>query len=237
MVEVAQELGLAADAPLLPGHGTHVRDLARTGWTEWSRAAEAALDSIAVPGSPAIVAGLSLGSLLAAALAATRPDQVCALVLLATATRFMPFTKALPLWIVSKLGIPDFDIPKPRSDIVDPEARADHLAYGANPLHSTLEVMRAGKLVERDLLPRIRCPVFIAHGEGDGVCHVGNATRTGRRIGSTDKTTVLLSQSAHVITLDCDRERLRVALRRFLQRIAAAARPQLSRVPIGKSCP
>src|SRR5262245_53857834 len=138
VVEVANDRGLAAYAPLLPGHGTHACDLARTGWAEWSHAAATALESVAGPGRPAIVAGLSLGSLLAAYLAATRPDRTCALVLLATATRFT-LPKALPLWILDTLRVPDFNTPKAGSDIADPVARANHLSYGVNPLHSSIE--------------------------------------------------------------------------------------------------
>src|SRR5689334_16106082 len=65
VADVAREMGLRVHAPLLPGHGTNARDLAKTGWDDWSRAAGAALDVIAQPGTPAIVVGLSLGALLA----------------------------------------------------------------------------------------------------------------------------------------------------------------------------
>ena len=34
-VDVAAELGLAACAPLLPGHGTHARDLASRKFRDW----------------------------------------------------------------------------------------------------------------------------------------------------------------------------------------------------------
>ncbi len=86
VVEVAQELGLGAHAPLLPGHGTHARDLARTRWSDWRSAAEGALDAACRP-AKAIVIGLSLGSLLAAHLAAARGKDVQALGMLASAPR------------------------------------------------------------------------------------------------------------------------------------------------------
>lgn len=226
VVEVAKELGLEVYAPLLPGHGTHARDLARTGWSDWSRAAAAALDAIAPPsGTPALVVGLSLGSLLGAYLAATRPAQVRALAMLANAIRFLPLTKALPLWILAKLRVPDFDMPKRRSDIADPEGRANHLAYGVNPLCSTIAVMRAGQQTEREFLPQIRCPVFIAHGKHDHVCPVSNATRAARCIPSLDETVVILANSRHVITEDYDREILRAELRGFFQRVGAGHTP------------
>src|SRR4051812_7686023 len=64
VVDVARELGLAAEAPLLPGHGMRVADLARTGFDDWLAAAEQHYARVAVNG-PVIVAGLSMGALLA----------------------------------------------------------------------------------------------------------------------------------------------------------------------------
>src|SRR5882724_7024943 len=58
VVEVAQELGLRAVAPLLPGHGTHTRELVHTNYNDWLRAANVTLDSLVRPGSKAIVVGL-----------------------------------------------------------------------------------------------------------------------------------------------------------------------------------
>jgi len=95
-VDIAKELGLRAFAPLLPGHGTHTRDLAHTNWKDWSRAANVALDGLVKPGARVIIVGLSLGSLLAAHLAATRPDDVLAIGMLANATRLTPITTAWP---------------------------------------------------------------------------------------------------------------------------------------------
>src|SRR5687768_313162 len=55
VTDVARNLGLAALAPLLPGHGTHADDLSRARLDDWTKAAEAALDELAPSGEPAIV--------------------------------------------------------------------------------------------------------------------------------------------------------------------------------------
>jgi esterase/lipase len=49
---------------------------------------------------------------------------------------------------------------------------------------------------------------------------VANAERVASKLGSTDKTVVILERSAHIITRDYDKETLRVELRRFLGRMA-----------------
>lgn len=219
VVDVARDLGLRAHAPLLPGHGTHARDLADTGWNDWARGAEEGLAHVAANGAPVIVIGLSLGSLLAAHLAMTVPGRVRAIGMLAPAIRLTSLTTALPLRLVDRLGIPDFSMPKAGADIADPEARAAHLTYGLQPVHSAIDVMRAGQRIE-GLLWKITCPAFVAHGRGDHVCPVQNAERVAHALGSADKTVVILPRSFHIVTRDYDRETLRAALRRFVARVS-----------------
>src|SRR5262245_9351994 len=123
VVEVARELGLAAYAPLLPGHGTHASDLARTRFPDWLGAAETALESLLPQAGSAVVVGLSLGSLIAAHLAVSR-KEVCGVGMLANATKlFFPFPD-LALRLVERLHLADFSVPKIGADIADAEARA-----------------------------------------------------------------------------------------------------------------
>jgi carboxylesterase len=221
LVEVAEGLGLGARAPLLPGHGTSARDLAKTGFREWSQAAEAALDDIA---EPALVAGLSLGSLLAAHLAACRPDRVRALVMLANACWLSSPFPTWPLRMVSMLGLPDFSVRKIEADIADPVARRTHLTYPTQPVHAAIEVLRTGERV-RSELPRVHCPVLIVHGRRDRVCPAKNAARVARLLGSNDVRVVVLPRSRHIVTRDLERALLERELRSFFSRFAAAQRP------------
>jgi carboxylesterase len=219
VVEVAQSLGLAACAPLLPGHGTHASDLAKTRFADWARGGEAAFDSLLGSSRRVIVIGLSMGSLVAAHLAATRKAEVVALGMLANATRLHSPFPALALRIVDRLGIRDFSVPKVGADIGDPEARATHPSYGLQPIHGAIEVVRAGQRTEK-LLGTITVPALIAHGRRDLVCPVANAERVARLLGSTDKRVVILPESHHIITRDYDREILRRELTEFVGRVA-----------------
>jgi carboxylesterase len=227
VVEVAEELGLAAYAPLLPGHGTHATDLARTRFPDWLGGAESALDSLLGGAGRAVVVGLSLGSLIAAHLAASR-KEVCAIGMLANATRlFFPFPD-LALRLVDRLGLADFSVPKVGSDIADAEARATHPGYGLQPIRGAVEVLRAGKRTEK-LLPDVHVPAFIAHGAHDHVCPVANAERVARLLGSRDKTVLILPRSQHIVTRDLDRDVLRRELKAFL----VALRDSLDHSPHG----
>jgi carboxylesterase len=219
VVRTAQSLGLAARAPLLPGHGTNARDLAPTRFADWASAARDELRRIATPDEPAIVAGISMGAVVALHLGVIEPERVRALVILSNAVWLTWPFPTLALDAVRLLRLPDFQMPKSASDIADPEARRTNLTYSGQPIHAAIDLVRAGRSVRRSL-PFIRCPTFVAHGALDKVCPVANARRVADRIRSTDRTVVILPRSAHIITRDYDHAELGRELGAFLARIA-----------------
>jgi pimeloyl-ACP methyl ester carboxylesterase len=158
-----------------------------------------------------------MGAVVAMDLAIGRPERVRALILLANAAWLGAPFPSLALAAVDRAGIPDFSLPKKESDIADPEMRRTNLTYSAQPVHSAISLLRAGERVRRQL-GRIHCPVFIAHGLLDRVCPAKNAGRVAERLGSTDRTVVLLPRSRHIITRDYDREALRARVRSFIER-------------------
>jgi carboxylesterase len=212
--------GLAVHAPLLPGHGTHARDLAPMRFSDWAGAAERTLDEAAA-GGPAIVAGLSLGSLLALHLALERPAQVRALVLLANALWLASPFPALALGAVDRLGIRDFWMPKLGADLADPEARRTHLGYDAQPVHAAVAVLRAAERL-RERLAEVRCPTLVLHGARDRVCPAANARRVAERLGTSDVEVALLPRSRHIVTRDLERAEVEQRVEGFLRRVVAA---------------
>jgi carboxylesterase len=221
VVRVAKQLGLGAEAPLLPGHGSNAAELAASRWADWYDASEAALGRLTADGHPAIVVGLSLGSLIATHLAVLQADRVAAVGLLGNAF-WLPRPVAASLRAARLLHAPNAWIPKPSSDILDPEARADHLTYRVQPLHAAQEVHQAG-LRARGLAPRIRVPVLIAHGTRDRVCPPENARRVAALLRTRDVRVVMLPRSRHVVTRDVERDRLGEELREFFERVRGKA--------------
>ena len=220
-VDVAAELGLAAAAPLLPGHGTHARDLASRKFRDWVTAAEEAFDDLARQHERVIVAGLSMGALLAVHLAATRPARATALVMLANACWLRAPFPSWALAAAAALKLPDFAFPKVASDIGDLEARAKNLTYSAQPVHAAIEVLKGGQLMRRELA-RVRCPTLILHGGRDRVCPVANARRVAKLLGSQDQRVVIFPESHHILTRDREHPRVRDELKRFFQRFSAS---------------
>src|SRR5688572_2121471 len=82
--EAAEATGLAALAPLLPGHGTVPIDTADLRFDDWLAGVRGHFDRLRAEG-PVILLGLSLGSLLATALYLEAPADVAGLVLLSSA--------------------------------------------------------------------------------------------------------------------------------------------------------
>ena len=86
LIDVARRRGLRAVALLLPGHGTHVRDLAKTTFAQWLESARLQLSRLQQDG-PVILAGLSMGAVVAARLATAHKSAPCGLALYANALR------------------------------------------------------------------------------------------------------------------------------------------------------
>lgn len=221
-VEVAESLGLEARAPLLTGHGTKVADLARSRYRDWLADATAAFDELAARG-PVVVVGLSMGSLLAAELCATRPEAARGLVMLANAAWLTPPTGWL-LSAVTALGVPDFSVPKLAADIGDPVARKNHLTYPAQPVLAAADLHRNARRV-RGLLGRVRCPALVLHGARDRICPASNAERVHALLGSSDKRVEVFARSRHILTRDLDRAMVRATLAEFLQRLRSPQTP------------
>ncbi len=221
VVDVAAALGLAAQAPLLPGHGTRVEELAATRFADWLRGAEEAFAALASEHGRVVVVGLSMGSLLAAELALAHPEQTAALGMLANAIALHSPFPSLALRAIDRLGLADFWVPKYGADIADPAARATHLTYDAQPIHAAISVLRAGDaLVAR--LPRIRCPALVLHGARDRVCPASNAARVARRLGSRQLRCRVLPRSRHIITRDLERREVSAELSAWLERLPRA---------------
>lgn len=218
VVDVARELGLGAEAPLLPGHGQRVSDLAPLRFVDWLNAAEQHYLRLAERG-PVVVAGLSMGALLAFHLAAQHPSRTAGVIAMANAVWLKSPYPTWPLKLVDRLRLPDFWMAKAGSDLGDREQRALHLTYNAQPVRAAISLLRAGEaFAER--LHHVKAPTLILHGALDAVTPVSNAWRVAVRLGTVDKRTVILPRSHHILTRDVERDVVRREIAQFLGRLA-----------------
>ncbi len=217
VIDVARELGLGAEAPLLPGHGARVSDLAPLRFADWLAAAEQHYARMAALG-PVVVAGLSMGSLLAFQLAANHPETTVGVIAMANAMWLRSPWPAWGLKVVDRLRLPDFWMPKAGPDLGDREQRALHLTYNAQPVRAAVSLLRAGEALAEQL-HRVHAPTLLLHGALDAVTPVSNACRVAVRLGTVDKRTVILPRSRHILTRDVERETVRHEISRFLKRL------------------
>ncbi len=219
--DAADDVGLASTAPLLAGHGRTARELAPLRFADWVRGAEEELLRASESG-PVLLAGLSLGSLVALELALRHPSRVRGLALLANALWLTRPFPALALRAVGALGLPDFAFPKFGSDISDPEARRTHVSYLAQPVRGAIDLQRAADRIYAEL-GRIQCPTLVLHGARDRVCPVENAWKAAERLGSPDVEVRVFPRSHHILTRDVEKTVVRQALAQFFRRVSATS--------------
>jgi carboxylesterase len=227
MLDALVEAGFAVHAPLLTGHGTHPGKLQDVTFDEIVADMETELEVARARHEHVVIAGFSLGSLVAIELAARRPAGLLGLVLLGTALTLSPPVSAA-LGLVDRRGwkLPDWYLLKLWSaDVRDPEQAKRITGYDRDPLRAALEVYRAGTRV-RSRLAEIDCPTLVLHGARDRVCPPSNVALAASGLGSRDVRTRIYAQSAHLIAADHDRSDVAAAVTGFVDTLARRLAPQ-----------
>lgn len=216
---VAEELGLAAEAPLLAGHGTSSADLARTNFAHWVESVRAPFDAARKRG-PVILVGLSLGSLIATELLISAPGDVLGLVVLSNAFWLQSPYPALAIDWADRIGVRNIGIRKNGSDLGDADARGSQVSYSIQPVSAAISLLRAGERM-RERLNRVHRPTLVLHGARDQVCPVKNAWKLAERLGTRDRRVVIFPESHHILTRDSEHAQVAAEMRHFFTRLCA----------------
>jgi carboxylesterase len=83
------------------------------------------------------------------------------------------------------------------------------------PLRALLNLLHLQRLAWGDASALTR-PALVMHATNDHTCPIDAARALFERLGSHDKRMVVLDRSFHVMTVDCERERVLTELDRFL---------------------
>jgi carboxylesterase len=212
--EALAAAGIAAVGPALPGHNETPERLARVPHEAWLDAGRAELARLRDEHARVFVVGLSMGGLVALALAAEARVDAAVVVgvplrLRQPAVRLVPVAKHFLRFLPKAAG----------SDIRDAAARARHPSYDRMPLAAVHELVRLQRLV-RALLPRVAAPLLVAHGAHDRTAHPDDALEILARVASPEREHLRLEASAHVVPVDHDGARLAAATVEFLRRFA-----------------
>ncbi len=209
--------GVHVRCPRLPGHGTTPEAMLWAGYGDWLRAAEEALASLR-GARRVIVAGLSMGGLLAMVLASRHRGLISGLVLMAPvvklrgrgpralqALRWLPVFDAAPRWVI-----------KHGTDIEDDGVRATAPVLAKYPLARAFDLFALQQLA-RDAEPRIGCPSLIIAAVNDHVVDSDAVLELQARLPFSQR--VVLQRGFHIIPRDTDRAVALTEIAHFVDRL------------------
>ena len=211
--------GMTVHAPLLPGHGTDPADLNRRRWTEFADRVEQAYSELQARSEQVVLAGLSMGALLALYHVARHPEVPAAVVYSPALRLRNPLSMLLPLL---KHVAPFWA--KPKDTVTDPEAAKRLWSYPTAPTGAGHERLKLQRQVWRDL-PNVACPLLIVHSVLDDQIHPDCARWLTDRVGSQDTELLLLHNSGHALTVDSEWELVAERTFAFIQARLGPRRP------------
>jgi carboxylesterase len=216
--------GYTVYGPRLAGHGTSTCDMARSTWREWYADILAGYALLRTGCSKVFVLGLSMGGDLVLTLAAHEPvDGVVAM----SALNHLSLGWWWPvLWLYGSLGgtlskhlPPPDQYPLMQAVLKEQRARGEkpvgRVCYDRRPARSVLQLSALLQQM-RDGLPHIMAPVLLINSLTDELAPYEHMQQNFDRIGSRDKSMIVLEDSDHVITQDGERETVFKAAAEFV---------------------
>lgn len=208
------DAGYAVSLPLLPGHGTTWKELARTPWQRWYEGYEDAYRELSGRTERVVAAGLSMGGALALRLAALQPVAGVAVVNpgLTVADPRARYAHLL------KYVMPS--VPAIGNSIRMPGQ--DEGAYTRTPVGAVAELLKLFRNTA-ELLPRVNAPVIAFRSAVDPVVPESSMDVLRERIGTSELEVIPLANSYHVATMDHDAQLIFDRSHEFIQRVSAGA--------------
>jgi carboxylesterase len=193
-------------------------------WQEWYLDVLAGVQMLRHQCDKVFALGLSMGGALSLILASREP--VDGVVAMSTpheienrGTRFLPLVHPFyPMF--GKRSVREEESPFNQRVVAEQTARGEqpigHIAY---PVYPTRSVIELGKVLAemRASLPRITAPILFMHSKMDDVVTFESLEKNPPLATSCrDKQVIVLEQSLHVITEDCEREKVFQAAANFI---------------------
>ena len=205
--------GLTVLGIRLPGHGTTLDELEQTTAGQWLSAIEEGIDQLQRTCEHIFVIGNSLGGVLALAITARREQDLAGLVTISTPVSATPL-----IGLLEDLAVPDRFVRPDMAEVLCSDPRAGTFQY---PPQSKKVLAEAYEVFKQNQarLSQIHLPILVIQSRKDRSVPLENAHYLVRYIGSTDTTLVILNDSAHLPTLDYDKERVQVACLSFIERV------------------
>jgi carboxylesterase len=194
--------------PRCAGHGVDYQQLRHLRWQDWYLSALDGYHLLRSQCQKVVVAGLSMGGLLALLLGASVP--VDGLVAMAAPVIFQkPFQMNTARWL--KRVRPFLDMPDhsnfPQWLVEEQKRRGEQPAgrvrYDTWATQAVEELKKLGDLVDTQL-PEITAPTLLMYSEGDTTVPLINRDHLKSRLGSESISTHTLSKSDHILVQDVE---------------------------------
>ncbi len=195
------------EVPTLPGHGVTI-DLRRVSAQNWLMEAEIAMRRLRKRVDRVIIAGFSMGGLIAIYLALRYP--VDKLILLSAAAKYIsPRVLLDDVRIILTESITKRYTPNTFYHLYN--YKLTH-----TPLRATFEFLKIVKTVQ-PYYQSIQCPVCIVQGEKDGIVPLATAEHLYKKLGSKVKKLVTSPTGKHHICYSADNEKWFAEVLLFMQ--------------------
>ncbi len=213
MEEVLRVHGVVVENILLPGHGSHVRDMLPLGWPEWSATVRSEFYALKKRCEHVFLIGHSLGAALCLHIASI--EDVAGVVAMCAPLHMRPWLR--PAVHIAKHIMPL--VPTLREDVWDPAARRKHTrdVYRWTPMAPVSSMLKYLPHLRQEL-PQVTVPVLVIAAVHDHVVPVRDGHEIYRLLGSQEKRLIILHHSYHVVMKDHDQNEVFSRTLAFVQR-------------------
>lgn len=208
--EYLHEKGYTVLGVRLPGHGTVPQELNETTWPMWYAEAEKGFDRLQQCCSEVMVAGLSMGALLAIALTAQKNVSKAAFLAapIYVRDRRAPFLPLLKYFI-------HYLKKRKRNYFV---ADKYNLAYNVMPVKPLSSLFALVKLCKKKFLPQIKVPCIVLQSKKEHTVRPESAEYIFQNLQSAEKKLVWFENSGHILTLDIERDKVFAEIADFFEK-------------------
>lgn len=207
------ENGYTVLVPRLFGHATDPTDLHFARWQDWLTSVEDGLNLLKGSTEKQFVMGLSMGGILSMISAARYPVTGVAAFSTPITLPADPRTNLLPL-----VGWLNFHAGKGTPDWHNLEWAKEHIDYPYYPSRAVLELKKLMEVM-RGELKNVHIPALMIQSRGDRSIPPGSMDYICSNLSSSDKTTLWLENSGHVVTCEPERETVFTAVKSFIHRV------------------
>jgi len=152
------QAGFSVEAPLLPGHGTTVEDMATTEWSDYVQCTEAAYQKLAERHQHIIVGGICTGSGLATIMAARHPEKVVGVIAI---NGFFKMPKHWnPAFMENLLKTNREYLPWWNGKSIEDPAAPALITYELSPIRPMIS-LKSARIESFESLRSVHCPVLV----------------------------------------------------------------------------